>query len=172
MAELPTCAPQGVVIELTTDTPAAALRHFPGAHGFAAALASLGLTLPETGRARQTQAHLLAWRSPTETLCLASSAAALEELRAPLASAADGCLVELTGALHVFSVSGPRSHELLLRLGSGASIPLPGEARRSRMADVPVLAIRVSAGEVHLVLERTYSEHLRGWLEASLQDLR
>jgi sarcosine oxidase gamma subunit len=171
MAEVSTRAPEGIGIELTTDAPAAALRHFSGAREFTAALAGLGITLPEAGRARQTRAHLLAWRSPTETLCLAASAAALEELAAPLASTADGCLVELTGALHVISLSGPRCNELLLRLGSSASVPLPGEARRSRMADVPVLALSVNAGEVHLVLERTYGEHVCGWLEASLEDL-
>jgi sarcosine oxidase gamma subunit len=170
MAELG--APEGISIEIATDAPAATLRYFSPAGAFAAALAGAGLSLPEVGRVRQTRAHLLAWRSPTETLCLAASAAALAELAAALAAVTDGCLIELTGALHVLSVSGARCNELLLRLGSSASVPAPGEARRSRMADVPVLALSVNAGEVHLVVERTYAAHLRGWLDATLEDLR
>ena len=64
-----------------------------------------------------------------------------------------------------------RVAELLVRLGSTASLPAQGEARRSRMADVPVLAIALEAGRVQLVLDRTYSEHLLGWIEATLADL-
>jgi hypothetical protein len=170
MAERPRTT-ERVSIEVAIDTPAAALRYFAPAGQLSGALERAGLALPEVGRVRQRAAHLLAWRSPTETLCLTSSAAALEQLAEAVVSAGDGCLIELTGALHVISLSGARGHELLLRLG-GAAVPAPGEARRSRMADVPVLALSLSAGEVHLVIERTYGEHVRGWLEATLRDLR
>jgi hypothetical protein len=50
-------------------------------------------------------------------------------------------------------------------------MPQPGDARRSRMADVPVLALSVEAWEVQLVLDRTYAEHLLGWIRETLLDL-
>jgi hypothetical protein len=55
-------------------------------------------------------------------LCLTDSRARLSDLEAQLTGVADGCLVN----------------------------PRPGEARRSRMADVPVLALSLRAGETLL----------------------
>jgi hypothetical protein len=161
----------GLRVECARAVPAAALRYFTCAGGFAAALGAAGLNLPECGHAVGLKDLTLAWRSPSETLCLAATPEALVQLQARLGEHTDGCLVELTGALDVVALSGSRVAELLVRLGSTASLPGKGEARRSRMADVPVLALALEAARVQLVLERIYSEHLLGWIAATLADL-
>ena len=161
----------GLRVQAVRAAPAAALRYFTRDGGFTAALGAAGLSLPECGHVLGTQDLTLAWRSPSETLCLAATAGRLAQLHARLGEHADGCLVELTGALDVVALSGPRVAQLLVRLGSTASLPAKGEARRSRMADVPVLALALESARVQLVLERTYSEHLLGWIAATLADL-
>lgn len=64
---------------------------------------------------------------------------------------------------------GARVAELLSRLGGSAPVAL-GEARRARLADVPVLAVCVHPTETLLVVDRAYAEHLRGWIDATLAD--
>ncbi len=151
---------------------AATLRYFAGDGAFAAAVREAsGVALPEVLRATSARSAelILAWRSPTETLLLAGEPA-LSELEARVAQAADGCLVNLTGGLKVLRVTGEGIADLLCRLGGTGSIPQPGEARRSRMADVPVVAVSLTAGETLLVVDRAYAEHLMGWIRETLLD--
>jgi len=49
-------------------------------------------------------------------------------------------------------------------------VPRPGEARRSRLADVPVLALSVGPGEALLLVDRADAEHLMGWIRETLLD--
>ena len=129
-----------------------------------------GMPLPAALEAREEAQLILAWRSPTETLCVTRSATRLAELGARLAACAEGCMVELTGGLRIVRLTGLGIAELLCRLGGTASVPAPGEARRSRMADVPVLAISLRAGETLLVVDRVYLPHLLGWIRETLLD--
>jgi len=62
-------------------------------------------------------------------------------------------MVELTGGLQIVRLTGVRTADLLCRLGGTASVPAEGEARRSRLADVPVLALSVRTGETLLDFE-------------------
>jgi sarcosine oxidase gamma subunit len=161
----------GVAVRVEPGVPAAALRYFSPAGAFAAAARAAGVTLPDTGQASDAGRDLaLAWRSPTETLCLSRTEQRLLELKDALAGATDGCLVELTGGLSVVHVGGERIEALLCRLGGSACVPARGEARRSRMADVPVLALCLRPAAVQLVLDRAYTEHLLGWIRATLLD--
>jgi len=161
----------GVAVRVQDHAPAAALRYFAPAGEFADAAAAAGAPLPGILAARDTGRELLlAWRSPTETLCLARSAARLAQLLQALEGARGGCCVELTGALTAVHLNGKRIPDLLARIGSAASFPGAGEARGSRMADVPVLALCVSAPEVLLVVERGYAAHLLGWIRETLLD--
>jgi heterotetrameric sarcosine oxidase gamma subunit len=163
----------GVSVHLDDAMQTAALRYFAGDGAFAAAVRELtGLALPQVLQAVRTADGqlLLAWRSPTETLCLTHSRARLWNLEAKLTGVADGCLVNLSGGLRVLRVTGERIADLLCRLGGTASIPLPGEARRSRMADVPVLALSLRAGETLLVVDRAYADHLCAWIRETLLD--
>lgn len=169
-ASLPVACP-GLSVQLESCVPAAALRYFSGDGEFAATLAAAGAALPATGAAYATRGLVLAWRSPTETLVLAHTPQPLANLKAALANVTGGCFVELTGALSVVRLAGGRIEDLLCRLGSSASLPREGESRRSRMADVAVLALCVQQDEVRLVLDRTYQPHLLGWIRATLPDL-
>jgi heterotetrameric sarcosine oxidase gamma subunit len=163
----------GLSVHLDDAMQTAALRYFAGDGAFTAAVRELtGLALPKVLQAACTADGqlLLAWRSPTETLCLTDSSARLSDLEAKLAGAADGCFVNLSGGLQVLRVTGERIPDLLSRLGGTASIPRPGEARRSRMADVPVLALSLRAGETLLLVDRGYAEHLLHWIRETLLD--
>ena len=162
----------GLTVYLDETLQAAALRYFEVDGAFAAVVREAGgVALPEV--LRVTSAHggelILAWRSPTETLLLAGEPA-LSDFEARVAQATDGCLVNLTGGLKVLRVTGEGIADLLCRLGSTGSIPRVGEARRSRMADVPVLALSLTAGETLLVVDRAYAEHLMGWIRETLLD--
>jgi sarcosine oxidase gamma subunit len=162
----------GLSVHLDDAMQTAALRYFAGNGAFAAAVRELtGLALPGVQAACTADGQLLlAWRSPTETLCFTGSAARLSDLEAKLGGVADGCLVNLSGGLQVLRVTGEPIPDLLSRLGGTASIPRPGEARRSRMADVPVLALSLRAGETLLVVDRAYADHLRAWIRETLLD--
>jgi hypothetical protein len=149
----------------------ATLRYFTREGEVADAVRSAtGMPLPAVLEAREQAQLILAWRSPTETLCVTRSATRLAELGASLAASAEGCMVELTGGLRIVHLTGQGIADLLCRLGSRASVPHPGEARRSRMADVPVLAISLRAGETLLVVDRVFLPHLLAWIRETLLD--
>jgi hypothetical protein len=151
----------------------ATLRYFDRAGPFADAVrAALGAPLPEPLAARELMEGqlILAWRSPTETLCVTRSITRLAELTAQLAGAADGCIIDLSGAVRIVRLTGLRIADLLCRLGGTASVPGPGEARGSRVADVAVLALSVRAGETLLAVDRAYLPHLLAWIRETLLD--
>jgi sarcosine oxidase gamma subunit len=128
----------------------------------------LGAVRHETLGGRLT----LAWRTPTETMVLAQAPEALAPLGAAVATARGwGCLVDQTGGFRAWQVSGKRTGDLIVRVGSLASMPAVGEARTSRMAELPVLSLCVTEGEVTLVVERVYEEHLLGWIAETAADL-
>jgi hypothetical protein len=167
-------AQAGMVARVEEAIAIATLRYFSLDGAFAVgARDALGTDLPETLRARESHPRgmILAWRAPTETVCLTADAARLGALAARLADAHDGCLVELTGGAKVVRITGPRIAELLCRLGGTASVPAAGEARRGRMADVPVLALSLRAGETLLVVDRALLPHVLAWIGATLEDL-
>ena len=163
----------GLTVRSAEPMQAAALRYFEVGGGFARAVRdATGAALPPVLTAVEAGAGelTLAWRSPTETLLLTPSAARLAQIEEQLAGAGDGCLVNLTGGLKVLEVTGDRIADLLCRLGGTASVPAPGEARRSRLADVPVLSLAVRAGETLLVVDRGYAAYLTAWIRETLLD--
>jgi len=158
---------------MVEDLPihAATLRYFDAAGSFAAAAAgATGAPLPAPLRATVMQGAVLAWLRPTETLAFSEDAAPIAELSERLAQATGGHVVDLTGGLKAFRLSGAGVAELLSRLGSAALGLRVGEARRGRFADVPVLVVCVRAEEALLVVDRAYAGHLRGWIEATLAE--
>jgi heterotetrameric sarcosine oxidase gamma subunit len=164
----------GLSVRVDETLQVATLRYFAPDGAFAQAVHEVtGLALPQTQQALTASDGqlILAWRSPTETLCLAGDSARLAQITARLTGLADGCFVNLSGGVKVVRVSGTRVSELLCRLGGTGSIPRPGEARRSRMADVPVLAVSLTTGETLLVVDRAYAEHLTGWIRETLLDV-
>ncbi|HEY0768105.1 MAG TPA: sarcosine oxidase subunit gamma family protein [Steroidobacteraceae bacterium] len=163
----------GLTVSVEEAMQAAALRYFESDGAFAAAVRELtGVALPQVLHAAVSGngQYTLAWRSPTETLALTPSTARMLVLEEKLAAATDGCLVNLSGGLKVLRVMGERVSDLLCRLGGSACVPAVGEARRSRLADVPVLALCVRSTETLLVVDRAYAEHLMGWIRETLLD--
>ncbi len=151
----------------------ATLRYFTPAGTFAEAVeAATGSALPAPLAARELAGAqlILAWRSPTETLCIARSAGRLAGLIERLAGAAGGCIVDLTGAVRIVRLTGVRTGDLLCRLGASTCVPAVGEARRGRLADVPVLACSLRAGETLLAVDRVYLPHLLAWVRETLLD--
>lgn len=163
---------QEVPIHVTT------LRYFDRTGPFAAAVgAATGAPLPAPLTVTVVPAGagigagvVLAWLRPTETLALSEVAAPLVGLREKLADVTGGHVVDLSDGLKAFRLWGTRLDDLLGRLGSAALGMGPGQARRGRFGDVPVLALSVRAGEVLLVVDRAYAAHLGGWIEATLAD--
>ncbi len=149
----------------------AALRYFGREGAFAAALAAQEMSLPEPGRLATGPDLLTLWRTPTETLALARTPQALERLEQAVAAVRDGCYIELTGALNLLEISGRGTDELTARLGGANTHPQPGEARRVRLADVPVLAFATAAEDLGLLIDRGLAPHLLGWIRETLLDM-
>ena len=167
----------GFSLQLQRELRLGSLRYFDAAGALAANLRELIGPLPRPLEALQhelpgtRQEIFLAWRSPTETLIMTADGAAFAALEARAAEhAACGCLVDQTAGLWAWQATGPRVRELLVRLGSAASVPALGEARSSRIAELPVLALCVREGQFMLLVERVYSEHLLGWMRETAAD--
>lgn len=138
----------------------------------AAAVSVVGrLKLPEPLRVVQDADALLAWRSPTESLFLTHERARIEEVEAEWRDSVVGCCILQTDGICIMRVKGARLAELLQRLGAASCIPDPGEARTSRIGDLPVTAINVADAVILLAVERVYAAHLQTWLESTLVDL-
>jgi sarcosine oxidase gamma subunit len=178
---------KGLTVDGIRRMYVASLRYFNPAGNFADTVRErIGRALPQPLRAdsatlvatnqRSTTLEgdakfILAWRSPTETLLLSADRDAFAHLKDSLASVPDGCLVDQTGGLCAVRVSGSKAGDMLLRLGSSASVPAVGEARSSRLADLQVLALCVQPGTLILLVERVYLAHLLGWMSATAADL-
>ncbi len=173
MAEATTlAAAPGLSATLEHGLPVLSLRYFD-AHGeFAAAAArATGAALPAPGCVVRSGPFVMAWRSPTETLCLTAQEAALAAIAQPLADLTGGCTLELTGAVSAIHLEGGRLDELVSRLGGLAAAPAVGAAARARLADVAVLVLRLESEGASLLIERPLAEHLMGWIRETLPDL-
>jgi heterotetrameric sarcosine oxidase gamma subunit len=163
----------GLDLRVEEGTAVATLRYFARAGRFARAVCeATGGELPQTLEACEASEGrlVLAWRSPTETLCVTADPGQLHELAARLAGEPDGQLIDLSGGLKMVRLRGERIADLLCRLGGAASVPQVGEARRSRLADVPVLAFSVRTDETRLIVDRGYLPHVLGWCRETLAD--
>ena len=66
---------------------------------------------------------------------------------------------------------GEQLLDLLSRLGGNDLFPLLGGSKRGRLAEVPVLTLKVQPKETLLVVERTYVEQLMDWIQETAVDL-
>jgi heterotetrameric sarcosine oxidase gamma subunit len=169
----------GLHVSVERGAHIASLRYFDADGVFAAAVRSVvGTALPGVLQAAMAPdssgagTFTLAWRSPTETLFLCMDGERFSNVMAALADAAEGCIVDQSGGFRVLRVCGERVFDLLARLGGSASAPKIGEARRSRLADVSVLALCVRPDETLLIVDRVYEEHLLTWIRETAADFR
>jgi hypothetical protein len=167
----------GLSVKLLREFKVASIRYFDAAGPLADRRELFGGPVPAPLEAvrypiGQSQGNLiLAWRSPTETILMTADGAAFAALNASMAELnTAGCMVEQTGGLWPWQVTGARTRDLLLRLGSAASIPSLGEARSSRVAELPVMALCVEIGKIILLVERVYSDHLLKWIGETAVD--
>jgi sarcosine oxidase gamma subunit len=115
---------------------------------------------------------ILAWRSPTETLIMTADDVAFGAVASRAAAdRSAGYLVDQTGGLRAWQLTGARAREVLERIGSAGSIPAPGAASTGRLAELPVLVLSLREGEFVLLVERIYGEHLLGWIDATTADM-
>ena len=163
----------GLSVQHASGMRVALLRYFDAEGGFASHLSAVfGVALPGPGRAMPVDGKdlMLAWRGPRETVVLTSRAQRFEELERHAAGRTDGCLIEQTGGLQVLVLTGHRSQDLLARLGSTTAVPVAGESRAGRIAEVAVTALCVHAGEILLLVERVYTPHLMDWIRVTAAD--
>jgi hypothetical protein len=178
------CEPQtpadvaGIRVSPDERIHVASLRYFDPDGMFSRAVPRyVGAPLPDRCRATtvfpgiDTDRTILAWCSPTETLLLCDNAALITQLHADVVTHDDGCVIDLTGGAWVLRVNGEAIAALFARMGGQATLPGLGEARRSRLADVPVLALQVQPGEILLIVDRVFVEHLMAWIRVSAADL-
>jgi hypothetical protein len=163
----------GVRVSLDQGTHVASLRYFDSNGVFSRTLQTVfGVPFPERLRATYASPRtgvdraVLVWRSPTETLMLCKGPNLISQIQADTARLQDGCVIDQTGGSWVLRASGDGAAGLFARMGGQATLPMIGEARRSRLADVPVLALQVQLGEILLIVERVYAEHMMTWLRA------
>jgi sarcosine oxidase gamma subunit len=83
----------------------------------------------------------------------------------------EGIFIDQSDGICVLRARGPRTRDLLVRLGDSNSVPHAGEAKRSRLGDVPVLAVGRGEDEVWLIVDRVYREHLLNWIGETAADL-
>ena len=166
----------GVSVQPDRTWRIASLRYFDDAGSFAAELAELvGGPLPRPLQAlHRTAAYgaaqtVLAWRSPTETWLLSSSAEHIAAVEQRAAGRTDGCCIEQTGGISMWKVSGERTADFLARLGASV-MPAQGEARTARLADLSVTTVCVRPAEIMLLVDRAYGPHLLGWMRETVAD--
>jgi hypothetical protein len=169
---------QGMSVQPLTFARVASLRYFQSGGSFTDAVAGvIGGPLPTPGQARgyavaASAEHLvLTCCRPTETLALCAGLEQFDALAQVVAGRNDGCLVDLSSGLWSVVVRGERRADLIVRLGSPDSIPAVGEARVGRLAEVAVTSLCVTAGELVLLAERVYSDHISGWIRETLRDM-
>jgi len=167
----------GLRVVLEPRLYVASLRCFDRQGAFARAqLAITGVSLPDTLRALRTaeetrEAIILAWRGPTETLMISAAEAPIETLQGATTTLTDGCMVDQRGGALVIRAGGEAVTDIFARLGGQGACPAIWESRRTRLADVAVLAVKVQPEETLLIVERSYAPHLMTAIRISAADL-
>ena len=167
----------GLLVRVDRSWQMASLRSFPPHRPFAEEmLAWSGSALPSPLQAVAPQwpaalsTFILAWRSPSEVWALSMDAPSFRTLIERVGEISHGCCVDQTGGFWVFKATGARVADMLARVGAVASVPASGEAHVTRIAEVPVMTLCVNPGEILMIVERVYAEHLLGWIRATAAD--
>lgn len=154
------------------DITVITLRHTGDDHQARNVVQALALEWPSSPGTLTGNGPWLAWRSPQETLALGLTHAALQDLLERLAPGrCDTALaIDLSEALVVFELRGPQLDAWLAHLVDASAIPrAAGSVWRCRLADVPVLLLRLDSERVWLVAERPIAPYLSNWLSYSHQ---
>jgi hypothetical protein len=153
--------------QLLAGVSAVTVRHFPGDTSAQAAAQAAGLSWPGTPGLFTGDDPWMAWRSPHETIVIGSRSAPLQALLQSLAPGRSDTAValDLSEALAVYQLHGPLLDDWLSHLVDALAIPRQaGRATRCRLADVPVLLLRLDPERVWLVADRPIAPYLGNWL--------
>ncbi len=167
----------GLKVELEPRLHAASLRYFERDGAFTRMVQGvIGLEVPREGgaahRADDAQSlTILAWRSPSETALLTTELKLLDSLQTAAAALNDGCIVDQRGGMLVFRARGTEVANLVAKTAGHGAMPAIGESRRTRLADVAVLIVRVQAEESLFVVDRIYAPHVMASIRVSAADL-
>jgi heterotetrameric sarcosine oxidase gamma subunit len=168
----------GLKVELEPLLHAASLRYFERDGAFAQMVHDVtGLGVPrDRGAAHSADVAkqiitILAWRSPSETMLLTTELNLLRSLQTAAAALNDGCVVDQCGGVLVFRARGAEVANLVAKTAGHGAMPAIGESRRTRLADVAVLLIKIQAEESLLVIDRIYAPHVIASIRASAADL-
>ena len=146
------------------------IRHFAGDSSARDAVQAQGLNWSEVPGSLSGHGPYLAWRSPQETLTLGLQSEPLQALLAALAPGRSetAIAVDLSESLAVFELHGARLDAWLAHLVDALSIPRQsGQCSRCRLADIPVLLLRLDPERVWLVADRPVAPYLSNWLSYS-----
>ena len=165
---------EGVHVRVDRRLRVVALRYLDRTGAFAQQCHVLfGVALPDVQcavgvtAAAPEQECILGWRNPQQTVALLSNGGTFAASTLRLPPTDDGCCVDQSGGVWVLRLTGKGVEDLLLRIGNNASVPRPGEAHVSRIADMAVMSLCVTAGETLLVVDRAYAEHLLNWIRVT-----
>jgi sarcosine oxidase gamma subunit len=153
-----------------TGITAVTVRHFAGDNSAHDAVLAQGMAWSDTAGMLTGQDPYLAWRSPQERIALGQQAQPLHALLASLAPGRSDTAVALdvSEALTVFELQGARLDAWLAHLVDAISIPRQsGQCTRCRLADIPVLLLRLDPERVWLVADRPVAPYLSNWLSYS-----
>lgn len=146
------------------------IRYFAGDRSASEAVQARDLIWPSVPGELTGHDPWLAWRSPQETLALGFQSAPLHALLHALAPGRSetAMAVDVSQALAVFELHGPLLDAWLSHLVDAAAIPRQaGRVCRCRLADIPVLVLRLDPERVYLVADRTIAPYLSNWLAYS-----
>ena len=150
-----------------TGLTALTLRHADGDESAPSAVQAHGLPWPTRPGELLGQGPWLAWRHPHESVALGFDA---EPLRALLQALAPGrsdsaVAVDLSEALAVFELHGPRIDTWLVRLVDASALPrAAGQASRCRLIDAAVSLWRLEAERLWLIVDRPLAPYIEHWL--------
>lgn len=155
-----------------TGVTAVTVRHFTGDASAREAVQAQAMNWSDVPGTLTGQDPYLAWRSPRESLALGfQSAPLLALLDALKPGRSDSAVaVDLSESLALFELHGPRLDAWLSHLVDAMAIPRQaGRVCRCRLADVPVLLLRLDPERVWLVADRPITPYLGNWLSYSHQ---
>ncbi len=140
----------------------------------AAVTSATGATMPEPGKVALSDEGGLCWMSPDELLVLVHYAeveAKLGEINAGLAGE-HALAVNVSDARAVFQVSGDGAREVLGKLcpvDLSAQAFVPGQFRRTRMAQVAAAFWLDQDGSFHIVCFRSVADYMFSLLSTAAQ---
>lgn len=164
-------------IELEPRLHAASLRYFERDGAFPRLVQRVtGLAVPDELRTAHSApatagVTILAWRSPSETTLITSDDDLPDSLQAAAAAIHDGCIVDLRSGTLVFRARGQQVATVVARTAGHGAMPAIGDSRRARLAEVPVLLVKVQDDETLILVERIYAPHVMSVLRVSAADL-